>query len=93
MLRLPRLLSICPARFFRSHHDLLLENLALRQQLSVLNRKHPLPRFAAPDKLFWMILRRLWQGWRKALILVQPETVVRWHRVGFNRYWAWLSRH
>ena len=39
------------------------------------------------------MLRRLWSGWKQALILVQPETVVRWHRAGFKVYWTWLSRH
>jgi hypothetical protein len=86
MLRLLRLLSIVPTRFFRSRCDLLLENLALRQQLGVFKRKHPGPRFAATDKLFWVMLRRLWAGWSGALILVQPETVVRWHRKGFKLY-------
>src|ERR1700726_442537 len=38
------------------------------------------------------MLRRLWPGWKRALILVQPETVVRWHREGFRLYWAWISR-
>jgi hypothetical protein len=44
------------------------------------------------DRLLWVMLRRLWSGWRKALILVQPETVVRWHRAGFKLYWKWISR-
>jgi hypothetical protein len=92
MVRLLRLLSIVPTRFFSSRGDLLLENLALRQQLGVFKRKHPGPRFAATDKLFWVMLRRLWAGWSGALILVQPETVVRWHRKGFKLYWTWLSR-
>jgi transposase InsO family protein len=92
MVRLLRLLSIVPTRFFRSRCDLLIENLALRQQLGVFKRKHPGPRFAATDKLFWVMLRRLWAGWSGALILVQPETVVRWHRKGFKLYWTWLSR-
>jgi putative transposase len=42
--------------------------------------------------LFWVALRRLWPGWRKAAILIQPDTVVRWHRTGFKLYWKWLSR-
>jgi putative transposase len=71
----------------------LLENLALRQQLAVLKQRHPQPRFSAPDKLFWVILRRLWPGWKYSLLLVQPETVVRWHKAGFKLYWARLSRH
>jgi transposase InsO family protein len=70
-----------------------LENLALRQQLGVFKRKHPQPRFSAGDKLFWVILRRCWPEWQRALVLIQPETVVRWHRAGFKLYWTWLSRH
>ena len=93
MLVMLRLLSTLPIRFFRSRRDLLLENLALRQQLEVLRRRRPQPRFAASDRLFWVTLRRVWSGWKQALILVQPETVVRWHRAGFKAYWTWLSRH
>ena len=93
MLRSLRLLVVLFTRLFRSRRDRLLENLALRQQLGVFRQKHPPPRFAAPDKLFWVMLRRLWAGWRRALVLVQPETVVRWHRAGFKLYWAWISRH
>jgi transposase InsO family protein len=92
MLYLLRLLPVLASRLFRSRRDLLLENLALRQQLAVLKRKRPQPRLAAADKLFWVTLR-LWPGWKQVLILVQPETVVRWHRTGFRLYWAWLSRH
>src|SRR5258708_31770103 len=93
MLRLLRLLVVLSSRFFRSRRDLLLENLALRQQLGVFKQKPPQPRFAAADKLFWVMLSRFWAGWRRALILVQPETVVRWHRAGFKLYWTWISRH
>jgi hypothetical protein len=93
MLRLLRLLPTLAIGFLSSRRDLILENLALRQQLTVLRQRHPQPRFAAPDKLFWVMLRRLWPGWRRVLILVQPETVVRWHRAGFKLYWTWLSRH
>jgi transposase InsO family protein len=93
MPRSLRLLFALLVQPVRSRHYLLLENLALRQQLAVLKQRHPQPRFAAPDKLFWVILRRLWPGWKRALILVQPETVVRWHRAGFKLYWTWLSRH
>jgi putative transposase len=92
MLRLLRLLLVLVFRSVCSRRDLLLENLALRQQLGVLKQRHPQPRFAATDRLFWVILRRFWSGWKQALILVQPETVVRWHRTGFKAYWAWLSR-
>src|ERR1039458_6350617 len=93
MLGLFSALFAFPSRIFRSRRDLLLENLALRQQLAVMKWRHPQPRFARSDKLFWVMLKRLWPGWKRALILVQPETVVRWHRAGFKLYWMWLSRH
>ena len=93
MLCLLRVLSVLATQFFRYRRDLLLENLALRQQLAVWKRRRPQPRLSVSDKLFWVTLRRLWLGWDHALILVQPETVVRWHRAGFKLYWTWLSRH
>jgi hypothetical protein len=62
MLRSLKLLFVLLVRSVRSRRNLLLENLALRQQLAVLKQKHPQPRLAAPDKLFWVILRRLWPG-------------------------------
>jgi hypothetical protein len=93
MQSLLSLLPLLATRFFRSRRDLLLENLALRQQLTVLKIRHPQPRFAASDKLFWVMLPRLWPGWKQVLILVQPETVVGWHHAGFKLYWKWLSRH
>jgi len=93
MPRLLKLLLVVFVKSVSSRRDLLLENLALRQQLAVLRQKRPQPRFAASDRLLWMMLRRFWQGWKQALILVQPETVVRWHQAGFKLYWTWLSRH
>jgi hypothetical protein len=45
-----------------------------------------------PDRLFWIALSRFWSGWKRALLVVQPETVIRWHRAGFNLYWKWISR-
>ena len=44
------------------------------------------------DKLFWVLARRFWADWKKSLLVVTPETVVRWHRVGFRLYWSLLSR-
>ena len=61
--------------FFCSRYDLGLEILALRQRLGVLNRKHPRRRFRIRDRLFWIFLRRLWPGWKNALVAVKPETV------------------
>src|SRR5579864_7920677 len=79
-------------RFFRTRRGLLLENLARRQQLAVLKRKHARPRLAALDKLFWVLVRRFWSEWKRALIIVGPDTVVRWHRSGFAMYWRAISR-
>ena len=93
MARLLRLLFILFGRSLRKRHHLLLENLALRQQLSVLARHRPRSRFSNADRFLWAMLRRSWPRWRRALILVQPETVVGWHRAGFRLYWKWLSRH
>jgi hypothetical protein len=62
-------------RLFRSHRSLVLENLALRQQLAVLKRRHPRPRLDLLDKLFWIVVRRFWFGWKQALLVVTPETV------------------
>jgi hypothetical protein len=64
MERLLILLPLLATRFFRSRRDLLLENLALRQQLAVLKVRRPQPRFAPSDKLFWVMLRRLWPEWK-----------------------------
>jgi hypothetical protein len=75
-------------RNFRTRRSLMLENLALRQQLTVLKRRHPKPRLGPFDKLFWVVARRFWPKWKDALLLVSPETVVRWHRAGFRLYWA-----
>lgn len=63
----------------RGHHDLVLENMALRQQLQILQRAtHPQLRIR--DRMFWVVLSGAWRRWRTALVLVQPETVLRWHR-------------
>jgi transposase InsO family protein len=80
-------------RLLYCRRDLLLENLALRQQLAVFKARNQRPGLSAPDKLFWVLARRFWTGWRKALLVVTPETVVRWHRAGFRLYWTWLSHH
>src|SRR6267143_5646933 len=79
-------------RLLRARRSLLLENLALRQQLAVLKRRHPRPRLDLLDKLFWVATRRFWSGWQQSFIAVTPETVVTWHRAGFRLYWSWLSR-
>jgi putative transposase len=93
MFQLFRLLIGILPRALRSRRELLLENLVLRQQLSVLKRRAHKARVSSLDKLFWVMVQRFWSGWKRSLILVSPETVVRWHRAGFGFYWTWLSHH
>ncbi len=71
---------------------LVAENLALRQQLLVLHRSSNRPRLRHRDRLFWIALSQLWRDWRSILVIVKPETVIKWHRQGFKCYWRWKSR-
>src|ERR1700680_2963043 len=77
---------------FRTREDLVLENLALRQQLLALHAKRPRRRLTAMHKLFWVALRTFWSGCTKPLVLVTPRTVVSWHRAGLRLYWTWVSK-
>ena len=65
-----------------------LENLALRQQLAVFKRTVTRPQLRRRDRLFWMLLAKAWRDWRTALIVVHPDTVVRWHRHWIRRQWT-----
>ena len=76
----------------REKLELAAENLALRQQLAVQQRSGKRPRMRRSDRIFWVWLSKLWAGWRSALLIVRPDTVVRWHRQGFKLYWRWKSR-
>ncbi len=78
---------------FESRACLQVENLALRHQINVLRRggRRRL-RLSCADRLLWVWLSRLWTGWRSALVIVKPETVIRWHRKGFRLYCTWKSR-
>jgi putative transposase len=71
---------------------LVLENAALRHQLLVLSRNAKRPRWKAADRVFWIWLSRAWSQWRGVLRLVQPDTVIGWHRQGFRLFWRWKSR-
>ena len=77
---------------FKARRELALENVALRQQLAVLRRSVKRPRLSKVDRGFWVLLRRIWTDWESVLVIVKPETVIRWHRCGFRRYWTWKSR-
>ena len=78
--------------FFLPRHRLGLEAAALRQQLTVLKRKRRRPRLRHLDRLFWMALRRWWPDWANALFVVQADTVVSWHRLGFRWFWRLRCR-
>jgi transposase InsO family protein len=73
------------------HRQLALENLALRHQLAVYKRTVPRPRRRRTDRLFWVGLARVWVGWRQPLVMVTPDTVLRWQRRRFRDYWTRLS--
>src|SRR4030088_2259463 len=84
---------LTPRTWARSRAALQLEVLALRHQLQVLQRSRPRRvRLAKTDRCLWVLLSRIWTGWRTALVIVRPETVIAWHRRGFRLWWAWRSR-
>ncbi len=76
---------------FAAKADLAMENLALRQQLAVLHRKNPRPRLNEMDRAFWAAMKEQFAAWSDALVIIKPDTVVRWHRDAFRRHWARLS--
>src|SRR5437588_4865455 len=79
---------------FQTRAALQTEILALRHQLLVLQRtsRGHRRRLSCADRFLW-VWARLWSGWRSALLIVKPETVIAWHRRGFRLYWKWKSRH
>jgi hypothetical protein len=89
---LTQLLLLMRSRFSRRAR-LEAENLLLRQQLMVLRRQHPKRvRLLNIDRLLFVWLYRLYPSLLDSIIMVQPETVIRWHRRGFRAYWHWKSR-
>src|SRR3989442_7915859 len=77
----------------RTHGDLVAENLLLRQQLAILTRPtRKRSRLRARDRLFWVLVRLARSDWRRHLLVVTPETVVRWHCRGWRLFWRWRSR-
>jgi putative transposase len=93
MMGFVRIVVVLFKAFFFSRLRLVAENLALRQQLVVLQRTDKRPRLRKRDRILWVWLSRLWRGWQSALLIVQPETVTCWHRQGFRLYWRWKSRN
>ena len=83
LLHLLRLLPVLCC----GHRQLALENLALRHQLAVYKRTVTRPRLRKTDRLFWVGLARVWAGWEQPLVIVTPDTVLRWQRRRFREYW------
>ena len=77
--------------FFRSRSTLIAENLCLRHQLLVLQRRHPRPRLRNADRRFRILACRWLTGWPRSVVIVKPETVLGWHRKGWKAYWRWRS--
>ena len=78
---------------FQSRSRLQVEILVLRQQLIVLRRSAPKRvRLRAVDRLLLVLLYRLWPGVLESIAVIQPDTIVRWHRLGFRVLWRWKSR-
>jgi hypothetical protein len=69
-----------------------LEILALRHQLGVLQRSVKRPKLTPADRFLWAGLCKVWNDWRTSLFLVQPATVIGWHRKGFRLFWTWKVR-
>jgi len=81
------------ASSFRNRTALQAENLALRHQLTVLQKNTPHRlRLRRSDRLLWVLLSRWWPGWRRSLHIVHPDTVIAWHRRAFAWYWTRKSR-
>ncbi len=78
--------------FITDRSTIAAENLALRHQVGVLQRSVKRPRLRQRDRILWVWLRRFWANWRSCLMIVKPDTVLRWHRDGFRLYWRWKSR-
>src|SRR5215475_2828354 len=76
----------------RSRRELVLENAVLRHQINVLRRGCRRPRLGVVDRLKLILGARWLPSWRRVIVLVQPETVLRWHRAGFQRFWRRRSR-
>jgi len=76
----------------RSRAQLQLKITALEQQLIVFKKRNPRPKLSRIDRIVWVWLKRLWRNWKEVLYIVKPDTVVRWHRLGFKLYWRHISQ-
>lgn len=91
LIRLLSFILVITQAIFKSKGNLLLENLALRQQLSAYHTMDKKPKLANIDRLFWVALKQVWAKWRDHLVIVKPETVIDWQRKRFRKHWAKIS--
>ena len=82
----------CSLAFLRRRNEQVIVELALRQQLTTFAQSGSKRRLTPLDRAFWIALFRFWPGWKAILVIVKPDTVVRWHRRGFRLYWRWISK-
>jgi transposase InsO family protein len=92
LLSFVTLLVFSGLAFLRGRREQVIVEVALRQQLATYARQRSKPRLTPLDRAFWVALSRLWPRWKEALVIVQPDTVVRWHRKGFRLYWRTISK-
>ena len=83
-----QLLAAAASSALKSRAALQLENLALRHQIGVLRRSAKRPKLTAAGRLLWGWLCAVWSDWRSCLMIVKPETVIAWHRMGFRLLWT-----
>ena len=94
MLAILHLLGTFVANLFKSRSRLEAENLLLRHQPTIaLRRAPPRLRMRGGDRALLIWMTRLWPSLIDAVQVVQPETILRWHRAGFKMFWRWKSRH
>src|SRR5215469_346471 len=88
---------ILVSAFFRQRASLGCEMVAMRSQLtfykeSIRQQRQPRPRFRPAFRLLWVLLSRVWTGWKSAAELMKPKTVLQWHEHAFLQWWRWKSR-
>jgi putative transposase len=92
LLNLTTALLRCGLAFFRSRNEQAIVELTLRQQLATYTQTRSNPKLTPLDRAFWVALLRFWPHWRDTLVIVKPDTVIRWHRKGFRLYWRSISK-
>jgi len=78
---------------FKSRASLQLENIILRKQIDILMRKQKRPLVHNRDRLFFVLISKLYTDWKKAFLLFQPDTLIRWHKQGFKLFWRMKTKN